>query len=241
MERKNFLQSLAMTAISVPVLLEACTKANSAEDGPLVADAAGNAAADKAACVLTASDMAGPYPLYGSRGSAINRVNITDNKPGIPLNITITVYSRSNNCSPVPNARVDIWQCDKDGYYSGYVNSGYLGVQNNTSRVFGRGLQYTNANGQVNFRSIYPGWYPGRVEHLHVQIFIGTTLRLTSQIAFPDAINAAVTRNPLYSPHGRNPTTNYTDSIIRDSLATELATVTPNGQEYNLTHGIYIP
>ncbi|NML38954.1 intradiol ring-cleavage dioxygenase [Chitinophaga sp. G-6-1-13] len=236
MERKNFLRSLAVTAISAPVLLEACKKDNT---DPKAAEAAG--AQTEAACRLTDPDMDGPYPLYNSRGSAINRVNITDNKPGVPLNIDIKVQSVSRGCAPVTNARVDIWQCDKDGYYSGYVNNGYLGVQNNIGRLFGRGLQYTNASGLVHFLSIYPGWYPGRCAHLHAQIFIGTTLYLTTQIAFPDAVNAAVYASPLYAAHGQNPTTNYLDTIINDSLATELATVTPaSGGGYNLYHTINI-
>lgn len=236
MERKNFLRSLAVTAISAPVLLEACKKGSS--DADVLAE---SGASTERACVITDTDMDGPYPLYNSRGSAINRVDITDGKTGVPLNINITVQSVSRGCAAVTNARVDIWQCDKDGYYSGYVNNGYLGVQNNIGRLFGRGLQYTNAAGQVNFKSIYPGWYPGRCTHLHAQIFIGTTLYLTTQIAFPDAINAAVYRTPLYVAHGQSPTTNYLDGIIRDSLATELATVTSNGAGgYNLVHTIRI-
>ncbi|HVI44978.1 MAG TPA: hypothetical protein VM802_08910 [Chitinophaga sp.] len=236
MERKNFLRSLAMTAISAPVLLEACKKDSKETDALL----AGGTAKTEAACIPTDPDMAGPYPLYGSRGSAINRVNIADNKPGIPLNIDITVQSVYRGCAPVTNARVDIWHCDKDGYYSGYVNDGYLGVQNNQGRLFGRGLQYTNSVGKVHFASIYPGWYPGRCTHLHAQIFIGTTLYLTTQIAFPDAINAAVYNTSQYIAHGQNPTTNYLDSIISDSLATELATVTNSGGVYNLSHVIKI-
>ncbi|MBC9928911.1 intradiol ring-cleavage dioxygenase [Chitinophaga qingshengii] len=234
MERKNFLRSLAVTAISAPVLLEACKKDANPE-------AVAANAHPEAACIRTDPDMDGPYPLYGSRGSAINRVDIRDSKPGLPLNIDIKVQSVARGCAPVTNARVDIWQCDKDGYYSGYVNNGYLGVQNNTGRVFCRGLQYTNAAGSVHFLSIYPGWYPGRCTHLHAQIFIGTTLYLTTQIAFPDNVNAAVYTTPLYAAHGQNPTTNYLDGIIYDSLATELATVTPAaGGGYNLSHVINI-
>ncbi|WP_212004038.1 hypothetical protein [Chitinophaga sp. HK235] len=238
MERKNFLRSLAVTAISAPVLLEACKK-DSAEQAATAASTRN--AKTEAACVPTDPDMDGPYPLYNSRGSVINRVNITDNKPGLPLNIDIKVQSVNRGCAPVTNARVDIWQCDKDGYYSGYVNNGYLGVQNNVGRLFGRGLQYTNSAGMVHFLSIYPGWYPGRCTHLHAQVFIGSYLYLTTQIAFPDAINAAVYNTPLYIAHGQNPTTNYLDTIINDSLATELATVTPNSNGgYNLSHVINI-
>lgn len=192
-------------------------------------------------CKVSDTETDGPYPLYNSRGSAINRVNITDGKPGIPLNIAITVRNVSNNCAVLANARVDIWHCDKDGYYSGYTNTGYLGSQNNTGLVFCRGLQYTDANGLVTFTSIYPGWYSGRAIHIHAQVYVGTTLKLTTQIAFPDAVNAAVCATDLYKAHGQPDTVNSTDSILRDSLDNELATVTANGSGgYNLVHTIYI-
>ena len=81
---------------------------------------------------------------------------------------------------------------DKDGYYSGYTNARFLGTQNNTAKVFCRGLQYSDANGEVKFTTIYPGWYQGRVTHIHVQVYVGTSLKLTSQIAFPEEFNTEV-------------------------------------------------
>jgi protocatechuate 3,4-dioxygenase beta subunit len=173
-------------------------------------------------------------------GSSIQRVDITDGKTGMHLNITITIRNVNNNCNIVTNARVDIWHCDKDGYYSGYTNSGYLGTQNNSALVFCRGLQYTDANGQVQFKSIYPGWYSGRVTHIHAQIYVNNVLKLTTQIAFPEDINTAVYNSALYAAHGQNPTKNTTDMIIRDSLDNELATVTVNGSGYDLAHTVYI-
>lgn len=193
-------------------------------------------------CTVTDSETDGPYPLYSSRGSSIQRVEIADGKTGIPLNMTITIKDINNNCNPVADARVDVWHCDKDGYYSGYSNTGYLGTQDNSSLVFCRGLQYTDSDGNVKFTTIYPGWYTGRVTHIHVQVYVSNNLKLTSQIAFPEDVNTAVYNTSLYSAHGQNPTKNSTDNIIQDSLDNELATVTVNAETggYDLTHTIYI-
>lgn len=230
MERKDFLKnSLGLFgAASIIPVLNACKKNNDAGSG------SGN-------CNVTDTETDGPYPLYNSRGSSIQRLNITDGKTGLPLNINIIIRNVNDNCNVLTNARVDIWHCDKDGYYSGYTNSGYLGTQNNSSQVFCRGLQYTDAAGQVKFLSIYPGWYSGRVTHIHAQVYVGTSLKLTTQIAFPEDINTAVYNTSLYSAHGQNSTKNTTDGIIKDSLTNELATVTANASGgYDLVHTIYV-
>ena len=232
MERKQFLKNgaglLGLTAL-VPVLT-GCKKDETVTSG-----------STSGACAVTDSETDGPYPLYNSRGSAIQRVAIADGKPGVPLHMTITIRNVSNNCAVLANARVDIWHCDKDGYYSGYSNSGYLGTQNNSSLTFCRGLQYTDANGEVHFTSIYPGWYSGRVTHIHAQVYVGSSLKLTTQIAFPEDINTAVYNSDLYKAHGQNPTKNTTDMIIRDSLDNELAMVTANADGgYSLVHTIYV-
>ena len=38
------------------------------------------------------------------------------------------------------------------------------------SQTFLRGIQTTNANGEVVFTTIYPGWYQGRATHIHVEV-----------------------------------------------------------------------
>lgn len=194
-------------------------------------------------CTVMATETDGPYPLYSSRGSSIQRVDITEGKTGIPLSITLIVKNVNNNCTIVENARVDIWHCDKDGYYSGYSNSGYLGTQNNSSLTFCRGLQYTDSTGQVKFTSIYPGWYTGRVTHIHLQVYVGGSLKLTSQIAFPEAITTAVYNTSLYAAHGQNTSVsgNSGDNVFSDGTGTELAAVVANSSGgYDLTHTIFI-
>lgn len=233
--RKNFLRHLIVGSTAMPLLINACKKGSSSGDD----DGSGSASGD---CAVTDTETDGPYPLYNSRGSAINRVDITDGKTGLPLDLAITIRNVNDSCNVLANARVDIWHCDKDGYYSGYSNSGYLGTQNNSSAVFCRGLQYTDSAGLVKFKSIYPGWYTGRVTHIHAQIYAGTSLKLTTQIAFPDAINTAVYKTSLYSAHGQNSITNAGDNIIQDSLDNELAIVTANNTTggYDLVHTIYV-
>jgi protocatechuate 3,4-dioxygenase beta subunit len=44
----------------------------------------------------------------------------SEGKPGIPLRLTVTVLD-TKTCSPVPDAVVDVWQCDALGIYSHFV------------------------------------------------------------------------------------------------------------------------
>ncbi len=233
MQRKEFLKNFGLGTTLIP-MLASCSEDDSIEE-------AIDSGTDSGACVITDTETDGPYPLYNSRGSSINRIDITDGKEGIPLSMTITVKNVNDNCNIIENVRVDIWHCDKDGYYSGYTNSGSLGTQNNTAKVFCRGLQYSDANGVVKFSTIYPGWYQGRVTHIHVQVYVGSTLKLTSHIAFPEEINTEVYNSTLYVSHGQNSTKNSTDNIIQDSLDNELATVVKNSSgSYDLAHTLYI-
>ena len=238
MERKEFLKSIGLVGLVTP-LLSACK-----DDEVVPEDTTSNPidpGVTPSSCTVGDTETDGPYPLYTSRGSSIQRVDITDGKTGIPLNISIVVRNVNDSCNIISNARVDIWHCDKDGYYSGYSNSGYLGTQNNSSAVFCRGIQYTDTTGIAKFLSIYPGWYNGRVTHIHAQIYVGTSLKLTTQIAFPENINTEVYKTSLYSAHGQNSTKNTSDSIIKDSLDNELASVLANSSGgYDLTHTIFI-
>lgn len=231
MQRKEFLKNIGLGGLLLPVIA-AC------KEDEVLETSTGN---NSGTCTITDTETDGPYPLYNSRGSSINRAAIADGKEGIPLSMVITIKNVNDNCAILSNARVDIWHCDKDGYYSGYSNSGYLGTQNNTSLVFCRGLQYTDANGEAKFTTIYPGWYQGRVTHIHVQVYVDNVLKLTSQIAFPEEINTEVYKTALYSAHGQNSTRNTSDSIIKDSLDNELAAVTANSSGgYDLVHTIFV-
>ena len=116
-------------------------------------------------------------------------------------------------------ANVEIWHVDAAGNYSQY------GTQ--TAATFLRGIQTTNAAGEVTFLTIFPGWYQGRATHIHLEVTMGGVSRKVTQIAFPEIVNDVVHRSGVYASRGTNPTTNSRDGIFADSLASEI--VTPMG------------
>jgi len=167
------------------------------------------------ACAVSPNETAGPYPST----SDIFRSDIRESRQGVPLALTIRVINVSNGCAPLANANVEIWQCDAAGNYSEYGSQ--------TSQTYLRGIQTTDANGQVTFMTIYPGWYQGRATHIHIEVTMsGRSVKVT-QIAFPETINNAVYATGVYASRGSNPTANLQDGIFADSLSSEL--VTPSG------------
>lgn len=235
MKRKTFIKKTGSVLLG-PLVALSCIKNSDDQDiTPSTASSSGT-------CKVGDSETDGPYPLYNKRDASITHTDITEGKPGLPLSMAITIRNVNDNCAVVSNARVDVWHCDKDGYYSGYINQGYLGNQDNTAKTFCRGIATADATGVARFQTIYPGWYQGRVTHIHAQIYVGGQLKLTTQIAFPEEINTAVYNTDLYKAHGQNATKNTTDSIIRDSLSNELASVSANVDTggYDLIHTINI-
>lgn len=181
---------------------------------PEAAAQTGAAGASSPACAVTPSETTGPFPSL----TDLMRSDIRDGRSGANVTLTITVVNNANACSPLPNANVEIWQCDAEGNYSQY------GTQ--TAQSYLRGIQTTNAAGQVTFTTIYPGWYRGRATHIHVEATVNGKVVKTTQIAFDESVNAAVYASGVYAPRGSNPTSNARDGIFADSLNEELATAT---------------
>jgi protocatechuate 3,4-dioxygenase beta subunit len=77
--------------------------------------------------------------------------------------------------------------------------------------TFLRGIQLTDADGFVEFQTIYPGWYVSRDIHIHTKVHVGGAvsgniyagghISHTGQIAFPDDISDAVAKIAPYSHH----------------------------------------
>ncbi|HEY8745962.1 MAG TPA: dioxygenase, partial [Chloroflexota bacterium] len=74
------------------------------------------AATSAAACVLSPEETEGPYYVDG----AVTRSDITEGKPGLPLQLKFTVLNAAS-CAPLSGATLDIWHCDASGVYSGYT------------------------------------------------------------------------------------------------------------------------
>jgi protocatechuate 3,4-dioxygenase beta subunit len=230
MERKEFLKRLGMTSMILP-LLNACSK----DDDPTTTSGD---------CTATSSETAGPFPTKDP--SSLVMVDITSDRTGVALTIKITIQNKNNNCASLEGAIVDIWHCDKDGYYSEYGGTNMQTV-NYTTVHFLRGRQVTNSDGEVGFTSIFPGWYQGRATHIHVHIYdaSGNSL-LVTQIAFPEGTNSAVSLVNASTANGYTKgmagyTYNASDNIFSDSVDNELGTVTGSvASGYALTHTIVV-
>ena len=135
-------------------------------------------------------------------------------------------------CLPMPNLRVNIWHCHKDGLYSGYSqtnNAGQAGL------TYLRGYQFTDANGEVEFITILPGWYSGRICHIHFQVYVSSSYAAISQLTFDiPTKNAIYAANSTLYTRGADPTALSADNIFSDGYAYQLAALTPN-----LTDGGY--
>lgn len=122
------------------------------------------------------------------------------------------------------NVRVNIWHCTKDGLYSGYdnnMNPGQAGL------TYLRGYQFTDANGEVNFTTIFPGWYSGRLCHIHFQVYVSSTYSAVSQMMFdPDMKNALYADNSTIYTKGSDPMTWQSDNVFSDGITYQEATLT---------------
>jgi len=83
------------------------------------------------------------------------------------------------NARPIPNARVEIWQCDANGRYhherdnrDAAPDPGFQGFGHNIS----------NANGEYRFRTIKPVAYPGRTPHIHYKVIVPGAAAFTTQM-----------------------------------------------------------
>ena len=224
MERKRFLKSLIIGAFAGPAVLEGCKKSNSitAVDDPSGTGTVTNSGTSSSGCTVAPTETEGPFPTKVP--SSYTRSDITDGKSGYKLTANITINSK---CEALPGAIVDIWHCDADGNYSEYGGSGMQST-NYQSVHFLRGRQTTDANGLVNFTSIFPGWYSGRATHIHVHVYsaTGNSLKVT-QIAFPEGSGTAVALVNGYKKGMSGYTTNANDNVFSDDmLKIEVANVT---------------
>jgi protocatechuate 3,4-dioxygenase beta subunit len=242
MERKDFLKNGFMAALgfaAITPLASSCKKDDVTTSGTSTETGSGSGTGT-GNCSTSPTETAGPFPTRTP--SSLVTSDIRSDRTGVPFTIKITVNNKNNSCAALAGAIVDIWHCDKDGYYSEYGGSGMQSA-NFTSVHFLRGRQTTDVNGVVTFTSVFPGWYSGRAPHIHVHIYnaSGTSL-LVTQIAFPtDVCNTVYTTATNYYTRGTQDTSNTSDNVFFDSLASELATITGSvSVGYTLTHLITV-
>ncbi|MBC3872999.1 pre-peptidase C-terminal domain-containing protein [Undibacterium flavidum] len=198
--------------------------------------------ATAATCKINKESTAGPYPNVSLLNRKDLRANTSGNtalKPGALLTLRIRLVDVANGCAPIKNAVVDIWSADAKGVYSGYAAFGTQGQD------FCRGYLKTDANGVVEFDTLFPGSYSGRAIHIHVAIQ-GSAARVSPnasgaslasvfvcQLYFNrTTVNQVFSSNPIYQ-QGAPITPNESDSIyLNEGGAGYLVNVTQSGSNY---------
>ena len=207
-------------------------------------------------CSVIPTETNGPYPADGSTSlnallmSGIVRSDIrssfngaTGVAAGIPLTVTLTLVNTNSSCASLAGYAIYIWHCDRSGLYSLY-SSGVTGEN------YLRGVQVTDANGQVTFTTIFPACYSGRWPHIHFEVYPSISQATTvknvskiSQIAMPQAECSAVYATTGYSASVNNlsQVSLATDNVFSDGATLETPTITGSvsaGYAIALTVGI---
>ena len=183
-------------------------------------------------------ETAGPYPGDGSNGanvltkSGVVRSDIRSSlgtstvATGVPFTIKLQIVKVGG--AALAGAAVYVWHCDINGNYSMYsqavVNETYL-----------RGVQETDANGNVTFTSIFPACYSGRWPHVHYEVYPSVAKATasgnkiaTSQLALPEAPCKLVFATTGYEQSVRNlaQVTLASDNVFSDGATRETPTMT---------------
>ncbi len=200
------------------------------------------AVTDAASCEPIPEETAGPFPGDGSNGpdvlaeADVVRSDIRSSigsasgvADGVPLTIELTITDTATGCTPLANAAVYLWHCDREGSYSMY--SGGAEDEN-----YLRGVQVSDADGRLSFTSIFPACYSGRWPHAHFEVYSsvedatgGGEPIVTSQLAFPQDTCDVVYATTGYEQSVSNLSqlSLQSDMVFSDDGAThQLATMT---------------
>ena len=214
-------------------------------------------------CSTLPTETQGPYPADGSSASGQTK-NILENSgivrsdvtrsttgktvTGVPLTLTMQLVDVNSNCTPLAGHVIYIWHCTAAGEYSLYS-------QDITAEDYLRGVQVTDAQGRVTFKTIFPGCYAGRWPHIHFEIYpslaaavkgnVDKNVTLVSQIAVPEKESRAVYADKRYAGSTRN-LNNITlakDNVFSDGAKAQTPRISgsnASGYTINITVGIQV-
>lgn len=187
-------------------------------------------------CTVRPQQTEGPYFVDENLNRSDIRADTTSGlvKAGALLQLKLRVTQVSDrSCTPIAGAIVDIWHCDAAGVYSDVRDRRF----DTTGQNFLRGYQVTDAAGNVEFLTIYPGWYQGRTVHIHFKIRTlatsgGQPSEFTSQLYFDDGITDQVQARSPYVSQGERTVKNNQDGIFRQGGTQLLLSPTETNQTY---------
>jgi hypothetical protein len=187
----------------------------------------GSEASPSGTCVLTPRETDGPFPLDLTANAFYYRQDVRESQTGVPLRLRLRIIG-DQNCGVMPNLRVNIWHCSRVGLYSGYSQPNNAGQAGQT---YLRGYQFTDADGEVEFLTVFPGWYNGRICHIHFQVYVNSNYAAISQLSFPiTEKNAIYLANGTLYPNGVDPLTFSQDNIFNNGYQYQLATLEANDE-----------
>jgi protocatechuate 3,4-dioxygenase beta subunit len=204
----------------------------------------------KGVCRLSARQETGPYYIPGE----LLRSDIVEGRAGVPLSLRIVLldsrtcmpvpdaavdlwhcdavglYSGFTKQSPLgppppeggpPGPRFGSFEHGPGG-------PGSMGPPPDhgpTDKLtFLRGIQLTGADGSVDFRTVFPGFYMGRTNHIHFKVRIGGHASRKSyeaghtsyigQIFFPEEVAAELMQHDPYRRHKLHRTTQAEDRVF---------------------------
>ncbi|KAJ4410316.1 hypothetical protein N0V82_009263 [Gnomoniopsis sp. IMI 355080] len=199
-------------------------------------------------CVLSPEITWGPYVYPNSQTL---RQDMSEDQPGVPLTLDVGVLDMAT-CEPLPNVMLNFWHCNATGSYSSFTalspNTPFLDLLQELNisasdynigvtdlhtddTTFLRGMWPTDANGMMQMKTVFPGFYVDRAIHIHVQVYHDWVLRSNGTISSGDIVSAGqlyfdeeleekIMALEPYSQHTQiNRTTNAVDSIFSDSFA----------------------
>ena len=198
---------------------------------PVATEAAATTAATAAGetVSLTPDMTEGPYYLDLN----LVRSNIVEDREGSALGLTLNVVDASG--ASVEGAAVDIWHCDANGLYSGFVSQSTSanGGSSSDDGTFLRGTQLTDAAGSVTFATVYPGWYQGRTVHIHVKVNVAGKAIHTGQLFFDDAMTDQIYASDTpYSARSARTTRNDSDGIYQGGGSATVLAITGSRASY---------
>jgi protocatechuate 3,4-dioxygenase, beta subunit len=176
--------------------------------GGLLATTGAKAMIDQ--CVLTPAQTAGPfYPGEANFEVGYDLTQITGRPRAEGQIIYVTGQVVDENCKPIENANVEIWQACASGRYNNRRDPNPAPLDPNFKYW---AEAFTNAKGEYLFKTIIPGAYPAsagwtRPPHIHVK---------ASKLGFHDLVTQMYFKgNPL----------NDEDLILQDIPTLQRASV----------------
>lgn len=184
-------------------------------------------------CILVPEVTAGPYVWPRSQTL---RQDMSEDQLGVPLYLDIGVLD-TNTCEPLEGVLVDLWHCNSTGSYSSFdaynPNTPFEELLAQLNKTIGpdldlhsgnstwlRGMWPTDANGMMEMKTIFPGFYVERTIHIHAQVHTnwvigknGTVVSdntiSTGQLFFAEDLSQQIMALAPYSQHTEiNRTTN---------------------------------